>query len=148
MKKVILPIFIIIVLISCGHKLNSKVEKSIVEISKEDCVILDFEFQNEAFKNLLKVSSIEDLVYLTENEHSYVKYYAFIGLREKNYSKILEIYNAHKHDNETINTSNGACLTENTKIGELMLWALNPENPKYKWLSKTEYDKLYKEQFK
>jgi lipopolysaccharide export LptBFGC system permease protein LptF len=146
--KTILPILIMISLISCGHKLNSKVEEAVNKVSKEKVVYYAWETQNEAFQNLYKEASLEDLLYLTENENVYVRYYAFIGLRERKYFKIIDIYNKHKNDFEEISTSNGACLSGSNEIRTLMLMALNPENPKYKWLTQTEYDKLWKEQFK
>jgi len=148
MKRVIISIFIIASILSCGHQLNSKVEEAVHIISKEKVVYPSWATENEAFQNLYKQTSLEDLLYLTENENVYVRYYAFIGLREKNYSKILDIYNKHKNDFEEMSTSNGACLGGSFEIRLLMLTALNPENPKYKWLSQTKYDKLLKEQFK
>jgi len=148
MKRIILSIFIISLFISCSHKLNSKVEEAVNKISEETVIYPDWETTNEAFENLFKAASLEDLIYLTENENSFVRYYAFIGLREKKYSKILEIYNKHKNNTETIYTSNGACIQGNQKISILMLRALNPENSEYRWLTKTEYDKFYDEQVK
>lgn len=146
MKKIIESIFVITLLSSCAHKLSTKVEEAVNEVCKENVVYTHWETTSSAFENLFKVASLDDLVYLTENENPYVRYYAFIGLREKKYSKILEIYKKHKKDFEIINTSNGACLRGNVKVSLLMLRALNPENPNCKWLTKAEYDKFYDEQ--
>ena len=148
MKRIIVSIFIIISILSCDHQLNSKVEEAVNKVAKQKVVYPGWETESEAFQNLNKEASVEDLIYLTDNENAYVRYYAFIGLREKKYPKMLDIYKKHKNDFEEISTSNGACINGSNEIRLLMLSAINPENPKYKWLTKTEYDKLWEELFK
>lgn len=87
MKKIILLIFLIHFLTSCKHKLNTKVEEAVNKICEESVVYPDWETKNDAYKNLFKVCTFEDLIYLTDNENSFVKFYAYIGLREKNIRK-------------------------------------------------------------
>lgn len=147
MKKIIGAFLTITILISCEHKLNSKVENAVNSMSEETCINTNWTEGNESYKNLLKVATVEDLVYLTDNENGYVRYYSYLGLREKNYPKIKEIYKKHKTDTETINTSNGACLRGSASISNLMLWALDPEDCDCKFgFTQEEYDKINQEE--
>jgi len=146
MKEYVL-VFLILTFISCGNKLDSKVENAVNILIEETSINTTFPEGNEAYKNLFRIATIEDLVYLTDNENPYVRYYSFIALREKNYPKIKEIFFSHKNDTETINTDNGACLKGFYSIKDLMLWALDPEYHSSKFgFSQSEYDKISKQE--
>ena len=148
MKKIFFALLFFNIIISCGYKLNSKVENAANVITKKSCVNSDSFWikKDDSYKNLLKVSTIDDLIYLTDNENPYLRYYAYLGLTEKNYPKIKEIYFKHKIDIESINTTNGACMRAFDDINKLMLWELNPKNSECKYcFTQDEYEKEYNE---
>lgn len=148
MKNIFLTLLTFNITISCGHKLDSKVENAVNILSKETCINTSWAEENDSYKNLIKVSTFEDLAYLTDNENPYIRYYAFIGLKEKNYPKIKEIYFKHKNDTETICTTNGACLNSSTELNNLMLWALDPEYSDCKYgFTQDEYDRISKDEY-
>lgn len=148
MKKYILIFCIISILISCGHKLDSKVENAVNILSKETAINTSWPQGNDDFKNLLKVATIEDLVSLTENENVNVRYYSFIGLREKNYPKIKEIFYKFQNDYEGVFTNNGACLKGITSLNDLIFYELNPEYHKCKYgFTQKEFAKIAKERY-
>lgn len=136
------------VIISCRNKLDSKVENAVNLLSKEKCINTVWAEYNDSYKNLIKAATAEDLVYLTDDENPYIRYYAFIGLIEKNYPKIKEIYFKHKNDTEAISTTNGACLNGSAEINDLMFWALDPKYSHCKFgFTQDEYDKMSKEEY-
>lgn len=136
------------VLISCGHKPDSKVENAVNILSKETSINTSWPQGNDDFKNLLKVATIEDLVYLTENKNVNIRYYSFIGLREKNYPKIKEIFYKLQNDYEGVFTNNGACLKGITSLNDLIFFELNPEHHKCKYgFTQKEFDKKAKERY-
>jgi hypothetical protein len=146
MKRMFFTLLFFNIIISCDHKLNSKVENVVNIIAKKTCINSDSFWirEDDNYKNFLKVSTIEDLVYLTDNENPYVKYYAYLGLVDKNYSKIKEIYFKHKNDIESVYTTNGACLKGYAHINTLMLWELNPKDTVLKYcFTKDEYNEEY-----
>lgn len=148
MKKYISAFCIISILISCGHKLDPKVENAVKILSKETSINTIWPQGNEDFKNLLKVATTEDLVYLTENKNPYVRYYSFIGLREKNYPKIKDIFYKFQNDFDGVSTNNGACLRGITSINDLIFYELNPEYHKCKYgFTQKEFDKIAKERY-
>ena len=139
MKKYII-LFTLFILISCGHKLDSEVEKAVSYISKyETCILDDFVFQTPSYVRLMNVASNDDLVYLSNDKNPVVRYFAFIGLMERNYEKINEVYNSHKNDTELISTSNGACLKNSTSVNSLMENAISPESIYSLYFSKNKY---------
>jgi hypothetical protein len=87
----------------------------------------------------MKVASNDDLLYLTNYENPIVRYFAFIGLMERNYPKIDEIYNSHKNDTEVILTSNGACMKNTVAINSLMKEAISQESIYTLYFSKNKY---------
>ena len=146
MKKISFTLFLFHILISCGHKLNSKVENAVNILSAENLIYFDsfMAKKNESYINLLKVSTVEDLIYLTDNENAYVRFYAYLGLTEKNYPKLKDIYFKHKNDTDNVNTTNGACINGSMSINKLMLYQLNPNDPENKHsFTENEYDKEY-----
>ena len=146
MRNIFFTLFLFHFFISCGHKLNSKVENAVNVLSAENLIHLDsfWAKKNESYINLLKVSTIEDLIYLTDSENAYVIYYAYLGLTEKNYPKIKEIYFKHKNDIKSVNTTNGACIKGSMNINRLMLYELNPNDSENKYsFTQNEYDKEY-----
>lgn len=148
MKKILFTFLFFNIIISCGHKLNYKVENAVNLVTKISCVNSDSFWirKDDSYKNLLKVSTIEDLVYLTDNENPYVRYYVYLGLIEKNHPKIKEIYLKHKIDIESINTTNGSCMRGFDDVNKLMLWELNPKNSECKYcFTQDEYDEEYDE---
>jgi len=148
MKKYISAFCIISILISCGYKLDSKVENAVNILSKETSINTIWPQENEDFKKLLKFATIEDLVYLTKNENVYVRYYSFIGLREKNYPKIKEIFYKFQNDFVAVSTNNGACLKGITSLNDLIFYELNPKYCKYKYgFTQKEFDKIVKERY-
>ena len=141
MKKYLL-FFTLFILISCGHKLDSNVEKAVSYISKyETCILPDFVFETQSYMNLMAVASNDDLIYLTDHENPVVRYFAFIGLMERNYSNINQIYNAHKSDTEVISTSNRACLKNSVSINLLMNDAISKESIYTLYFSRNKYHK-------
>ena len=90
MKKYII-LFTLFILISCGHKLDSEVEKAVSYISKyETCILDDFVFQTPSYVRLMNVASNDDLVYLSNDKNPVVRYFAFIGLMERNYERLMK----------------------------------------------------------
>lgn len=139
MKKYLI-FFTLFILISCGHKLDSEVEKEVSYISKyETCILADFVFQTPSYLNLMTVASNDDLIYLTNDENPVVRYFAFIGLMERNYPKINQIYESHKNDTEVISTSNGACLKNSVSVNSLMKDAISKESIYTLYFSKNKY---------
>jgi len=141
MKKYLL-FFTLFIIISCGHKLDSNVEKAVSYISKyETCILTDFVFATPSYINLMDVASNDDLIYLTDHENPVVRYFAFIGLMERNYPKTRKIYNSHKKDTEVISTSNGACLKNSVSINSLMKDAISHESVYTLYFSRNKYHK-------
>ncbi len=149
MKNIFLTLLIFNIIISCWHKLDSKVEKAVNILSEETSINTTWSEENEAYKNLLRVATLEDLIYLTEDKNPYVRYYSFLALREKNYPKIKDIYFNHIQDTtETLNTNNGACLRGTISVNDLMFSNLNPEQNECKYgFTQKEFDKLAKERY-
>ncbi len=151
-QRIVRNIFLMLltfnIIISCRNKLDSKVENAVNLLSHEKCINTVWTEDNDSYKNLIKVATVEDLVYLTDSENPYIRYYAFIGLKEKNYPKIKEIYFKHKNDFEAISTTNGACLNGSAEINDLMFWALDPKYSDCKYgFTQDEYDKMAKEEY-
>lgn len=148
MRNIFLMFLTFNIIISCRNKLDSKVENAVNLLSQEKCINTVWIEDNDSYKNLIKVATVEDLVYLTDSENPYIRYYAFIGLKEKNYPKIKEIYFKHKNDFEAISTTNGACLNGSAEINDLMFWALDPKYSDCKYgFTQDEYDKMAKEEY-
>ncbi|CAD0007603.1 hypothetical protein [Flavobacterium salmonis] len=148
MKKYILAFCIISILISCGHTLDSKVKSAVDILSKETSINTSWPQGNDDFKNLLKVATIEDLLYLTENENVNIRYYSFIGLKEKNYPKIKEMYYKFQKDYEAVYTNNGACLKGISSLNDLIFFELNPQHYKSKYgFTQKEFDKIGKKRY-
>ncbi len=124
-KKTIL-LFIFFIIISCKYELNPKVENATLRISNRNTILVDFISETSDYKNLMMVASTEDLVHLTNHESPNVRFYSFIGLMERNYPKINEIYDSHKSDSVNVWVSNGACLKNELPLNALMKEALSP----------------------
>jgi hypothetical protein len=122
-KKYLLLVFIIF--LSC-NKLDPKVETAVNAIRKVTYVIPDWLIRDDEYKNLMNVATNEDLVFLTNDEDAKVRYYAFIGLMERNYPKINEIYQSHKNEEDDVFTSNGACLRNTLPLNFLLTEAIEP----------------------
>ena len=137
--------YFLTLLVSCKHKINPKVENIVNNISETSYVLRDFPEYSYPCDSLIKTSSTEDLIYLTDNKNVVVRYYAFSGLRKRNYPKIKEIYFNHENDFSIINTSNGACLRGSTSVNRLMLESLDPKyfNSKYGF-TKNQFEKIRK----
>ncbi len=132
--------FTLFVLVSCEYKLDSEVEKEVSYIRKYETFILDdFVCLTPSYINLMTVASNDDLNYLTNDENPVVRYFAFIGLMERNYPKINQIYKSHENDTEVISTSNGACLENSVPINSLMKDAISKESIYTLYFSKKEY---------
>jgi len=146
MKNILLTLLFLNGLISCGHKLNSEVENSVniiieKEIINEDSFCIRRE---DSYINFLGVSTNEDLVYLTNHENQRIRYYAFLGLIDRNYPKIKEIFFKHENDTAFIYMTNGGCLRNYHNVNKLMIWELNPKDSNFKYrFTKAEYDKEY-----
>lgn len=132
-------LLVICLLISCSDKLDPKVENAISAIREENRIILDFVFKNPKYVELMEVATNEDLVYLTDDENPNVRYFAFIGLLERNHPKVNDVYNKHKKDEEKIETSNGACLINSIPINVLMEEAMSTESVYSVVFSKNKY---------
>ncbi|MDR6969245.1 hypothetical protein J2X31_003272 [Flavobacterium arsenatis] len=141
MKKYLI-LFILFILISCGYKLDSEVEKEVSYISEyETCILADFVFHTPSYINLMTVASNDDLIYLTNDENPVVRYFAFIGLMERNYPKINQIYKSHENDTEVISTSNGACIRNSVPLNTLMKDAISKESVYTLYFSRNKYHK-------
>jgi len=139
MKKYLI-FFTLFLLISCGHKLDSEVEKEVSYISKyETCILADFVFERPSYINLMTVASNDDLIFLTNDENPVVRYFAFIGLMERNYPKINQIYKSHENDTAVISTSNGACIKNSVSINSLMKDAISKESIYTLYFSRNKY---------
>ncbi len=118
---------------------NDSLTKSIIELRlKVNKLYKDYESDKE-FKTFIKVTTIDDLVYLTDCEIPLVRCFAFKGLVVKDYPKIKEIALKHYNDVEIVKRQNYDIETT-TNVFDYMLNELHPmAKTKYK-LSRKEYD--------
>jgi len=131
------------ILISCSHKPNPEVLKAADAISKKTIILPDWVDQDDLYQNLMAVASTEDLISMTNHDDPIVRYCAFIGLRERKYPEIKQIYFDHQDDEMNVLTSNGACLKNWRSVSDLMLWALDPEETRFKSpFTQKEYDSV------
>ena len=146
MKKIVLLFLFLNALISCGHQLNSEVENSINIITEKNNIYGDSFWirREDSYVNFLRVSTIDDLVYLTNHENQRIRYYAFSGLVDKNYPKIKEIFFKHEHDTAEIYMSDRSCIKNFYNVNVLMLLELNPKDSEFKYcFTQAAYEKIY-----
>lgn len=141
--KLIVFSFFIVLFFSCKHTLTPEVENIVNDISETSFVLINFPEHSYSCEKLINSSTIDDLIYLTKHENVVVRYYAFSGLRKRNYPNIKEIYFDLENDFSIINTSNGACLRESDYLNNLILQSLDPEyfNSEFGF-TKKEYKEL------
>jgi hypothetical protein len=134
-KSIFTFIFLALILTNCGketkdnkkeepYKLTKKVQNTVDSLSVIKVVYLRGTIR---FDNLLKVSSVKDLVYLTKNKNPYIRCYAFNGLSKNNYTKLKEIFFEHLKDTSVVQTRY-ECTGERLTVMNFMLNHFHPKN--------------------
>lgn len=127
MKNIVF-LMAILSLLSCGDKIDSKSMKIANEISAKAIFPSNYYLRYDTnFQKLIRVSSIEDLIYLCDHKNPAVRYYSFVALRDKNYSKLEDILLEHKDDIEMVSINLSPCVSNWISVNHLMLYSLDPE---------------------
>lgn len=150
-KSIITLLFLSIFFINCGketseknqfknYKLRKEVQSSVDSLSVIDKVYLKGTLR---YTNLLKVASMDDLVYLTNHKIPTIRCYAFIGLMTKNYPKLKDIFLEHLKDTAVVQTRYD-CVGERETVMKFMLEYFHPRSLQSKIkFNQNEFDKYY-----
>lgn len=136
--------------ISCSkhesHKLSTEVKNLAGSFSQESVFLDKNDF--EKYNSLLKLTTNEDLISLTNHKKPTVRCYAFEALCERNYPEIREIFYNHENDTTESVIVGGGCIRDNISVRAYMFMALHPVSSKSKYkFSRTEFDPLFEKYF-
>ncbi len=133
-----LPYIIVfaIILTSCKKQLSHNVEIAADAVRNKTLVYYDTVTEDDAYVHLMSNSNTEDLLILINDENPILRYYAFIGLYERNYAQLDDIFVKYKNDEQQILISNGACLKSLTPVNKLFEEVISKDSY-YTYLFKT-----------
>ncbi len=82
--------------------------------------------QYDRFEKLIKVSTIDELVELTNHPKPAVRGYAFWGLAKKYYTDLEVVFIAHANDEELVFQMQG-CIGGYVPVIDFMRWVVSPQ---------------------
>lgn len=152
MKKLFFYITIIIFSNCTNHpkeyqyNKNLKLKSPIKEIVDSLTLELGMNYQSDSknYLQLIKVSTEEDLIRLTDHVNPAIRCYAFKALIEKKYKNANSILINHLYDKQTLVDNNKGCIKTFQRVNSFMFREITSNsNYKYK-LDSIEYLKIEK----
>lgn len=126
-----------------NHKLSQNVQKLVDSLAIIEFVDYD-QKKNRRYQELIKNTTLNDLIFLTDYKVPEIRCYAFVALTDKNYSKIKEVFYEHRNDSVLIK-SGMYDMVGHESVAGFMLQQIHPVGSKNKYrFGRKEFDENYK----
>lgn len=126
-----------------NYKLNSNVQKLVDSLAVIEYVGYD-EKNNKRYQELIKNSTLEDLIFLTNYKIPEIRCYAFDALENRNYPKIKKIFYEHQNDTALVESRMYDMILHES-VASFMLQQIHPAGSKNSYrLSRKEFDENFK----
>lgn len=160
MKHYIISFFILFIFYSCteksksekdkivsyklsNHKLSPNVQRLVDSLAVIEYVGYDQE-KNKRYQELIKNTTLNDLIFLTDYKIPEIRCYAFVALVDKNYSKIRKVFYEHQNDSTLVKSGMYDMVGHESVVG-FMLQQIHPSGSKNKYrFGRKEFDENYK----